>query len=89
VAPFLQVVAFRAERHLEHGLERSDRPGAGAVACPFGLPSAGIQLGGSVGTRTRSDLAPRAARVDVPKVDVPVDEEVPLAVLLVRVRSSH
>jgi hypothetical protein len=38
-------------------------------------------LGGSVGTRTRSDLAPRAARVDVPEVDVPVDEEVPLAVL--------
>ena len=31
-----------------------------------------------------ADLAPRAARVDVPKVDVPVDEEVPLAVLLVR-----
>jgi hypothetical protein len=58
------------------------------VACLFDLPSAGIQLIGSVRTRTRSELARRAARLDVPKVDGPVDEEVPIAAALAATRRT-
>ena len=67
--------------------ERTARQGGNSRRSRFPLersPQLGVQLAGSVGTRRRSDLASWAARVDVPRVDLPADDEVPPAVLLVR-----